>query len=168
MGRRRRSGFDVGKLWRPGRGKAVTTGPREDFELTGFRAAGFLSAVADRFGLWGPPGAPNVAWGAWQPFVEYVAKLNWFAPKTLIPALAWASTLGEIVVAVGLLIGWQLRWVALACGLLLISFAVTMAIALGIKAPLDFSVFGAAAGAFLLAAIRSGVNKASNLKNAGR
>jgi hypothetical protein len=29
-------------------------------------------------------------------------------------------------------------------------------------------VFGAAAGAFLLAAIRSGVNKASNLKNAGR
>jgi hypothetical protein len=63
MGRRRRSGFDVGKLWRPGRGKAVTTGPREDFELTGFRAAGFLSAVADRFGLWGPPGAPNVAWG---------------------------------------------------------------------------------------------------------
>ena len=32
-------------------------------------AAGFLSAVADRFGLWGPPGAPNVAWGEWQPFV---------------------------------------------------------------------------------------------------
>jgi hypothetical protein len=29
-----------------------------------------------------------------------------------------------------------------------------MTIALGIKAPLDFSVFGAAAGAFLLAAIR--------------
>ena len=24
------------KMWRPGRGKAVTTGPLEDFELTGF------------------------------------------------------------------------------------------------------------------------------------
>ena len=26
-------------------------------------AAGFLSAVADRFGLWGMPGTPGVAWG---------------------------------------------------------------------------------------------------------
>jgi hypothetical protein len=48
-------------------------------------AAGFLSAVADRFGLWGPAGAANVAWGAWQPFVDYVAKLNWFAPPQLLP-----------------------------------------------------------------------------------
>ena len=116
-------------------------------------AAGFLSAVADRFGLWGPPGASNVAWGDWQRFVEYVAILNWFAPKPIIPTLAWAATLGEFLVALGLLIGWQLRWVALAGGLLLLSFAVTMTMALGIKAPLDFSVFGIAAGAFLLAAI---------------
>src|SRR5215475_6094532 len=82
-------------------------------------AAGFLSAVADRFGLWGPPGAPNVAWGEWQSFVEYVGKLNWFVPKPVIPALAGVATFGEIVVALGLLIGWQLRWVALAGGLLL-------------------------------------------------
>jgi len=116
-------------------------------------AAGFLSAVADRFGMWGRPGAPNVAWGNWQRFVEYVAKLNWFVPEHAIPALAWASTLGELLVALGLLIGWQLRSFALAGGLLLLSFAVTMTMALGIKAPLDFSVFGAAAGAFLLAAI---------------
>jgi uncharacterized membrane protein YphA (DoxX/SURF4 family) len=128
-------------------------------------AAGFLSAVADRFGLWGPPGAPNVAWGEWQPFVAYVAKLNWFAPKPVIPALAWTATLGEIVVALGLLIGWQLRWVALAGGLLLLSFAVTMTLALGIKAPLDFSVFGATAGAFLLAAIRGESEQGSELAN---
>ncbi len=116
-------------------------------------AAGFLAAVADRFGLWGPPGASNVAWGDWQSFVEYVAILNWFAPEPVIPALAWAATLAELLGALGLLIGWQLRWVALASGLLLLSFAVTMTVALGIKAPLDFSVFGVAAGAFLLAAI---------------
>jgi uncharacterized membrane protein YphA (DoxX/SURF4 family) len=115
-------------------------------------AAGFLSAVADRFGLWGPAGAPNVAWGAWQPFVDYVAKLNWFAPASVIPALAWASTLAEVVLAIGLLIGWQLRWFALAAGLLLLSFAITMTLALGVKAPLDYSVFAAAGGAFLLAA----------------
>src|ERR671937_3189752 len=86
-------------------------------------AAGFLSAVADRFGLWGPAGAANVAWGGWQPFVDYVAKLNWFAPASVIPALAWASTLAEMVLAIGLLIGWQLRWFALAAGLLLLSFS---------------------------------------------
>jgi putative oxidoreductase len=115
-------------------------------------SVGFFSAVADRFGLWGPGGAPNVAWGAWQPFIDYVAKLNWFAPATSIPILAWTSTVAEVVLAIGLLIGWQLRWFALAAGLLLLSFAITMTLALGVKAPLDFSVFAAAGGAFLLAA----------------
>ena len=115
-------------------------------------AAGFLSAVADRFGLWGPAGAANVAWGAWQPFVDYVAKLNWFAPPASTPILAWAATVAEVVLGIGLLIGWQLRWFALAAGLLLLSFAITMTLALGVKAPLDFSVFAAAGGAFLLAA----------------
>ena len=116
-------------------------------------AAGFLSAVADRFGLWGTPGAPNVAWGEWQAFVEYVALLNWFAPESVIPVLAWAATVAELLVALGLLSGWQVRRVAMAGGLLLLAFAVTMTMALGIKAALDFSVFGVAAGAFLLAAI---------------
>lgn len=115
-------------------------------------AAGFLSAVADRFGLWGPAGAANVAWGAWQAFVDYVAKLNWFAPPASTPILAWAATVAEVVLGIGLLIGWQLRWFALAAGLLLLSFAITMTLALGVKAPLDFSVFAAAGGAFLLAA----------------
>ena len=115
-------------------------------------AAGFLSAVADRFGFWGPAGAPNVAWGAWQPFVDYVAKLNWFAPPASTPILAWAATVAEVVLAIGLLIGWQVRWFAVAAGLLLLSFAITMTLALGVKAPLDFSVFAAAGGAFLLAA----------------
>jgi uncharacterized membrane protein YphA (DoxX/SURF4 family) len=114
--------------------------------------AGFLSAVADRFGLWGPAGAANVAWGAWQPFVDYVAKLNWFAPPASTPIFAWAATVAEVVLGIGLLIGWQLRWFALAAGLLLLSFAITMTLALGVKAALDFSVFAAAGGAFLLAA----------------
>jgi uncharacterized membrane protein YphA (DoxX/SURF4 family) len=115
-------------------------------------AGGFLSAVADRFGIWGAPGAPNVAWGTWAPFVEYVAKLNWFAPTPIVPFLAWAATFGETVLAVGLIVGWQIRWFALGSGLLLLSFALTMTLALGIKAPLNYSVFAASAGAFFLAA----------------
>ncbi len=116
-------------------------------------AAGFLSAVTDRFGLWGSPGAPNVAWGEWSVFVDYVATLNWFAPAPLIVPLAWAATLAETLCALGLLVGWRLQWFALASGLLLLLFALTMTIVLGVKAPLDYSVFSAAAGAFILAAI---------------
>ena len=44
----------------------------------------FLSAVADRFGLWGVYGQPNVAWGNYARFVAYTAKLNWFLPATII------------------------------------------------------------------------------------
>jgi uncharacterized membrane protein YphA (DoxX/SURF4 family) len=116
-------------------------------------AAGFLSAVADRFGLWGPPGSPHVAWGAWPRFVQYVRVLNWFAPQPFLPILAWAATLAETALGIALLVGWQLRWVAFASGVLLLSFALTMTLALGVKAPLDASVFGAAAGALLLAAV---------------
>jgi len=115
-------------------------------------AAGFLSAVADRFGLWGEPGAPHVAWGAWQPFQDYVAHLTPFAPGVVVPFLAWGATGAEVALSVGLLIGWRLRWVALASGALLVVFALTMALADGIKEPLDASVLAAAAGAFLLAA----------------
>ena len=101
----------------------------------------------------GSPGTPHVAWGEWNAFVNYVGTLNWFAPAPLIPALAWTATLAETLLAFGLLVGWRLRWFALAGGLLLLSFGVTMTIALGVKAPLDSSVFAAAGGAFLLAAV---------------
>jgi hypothetical protein len=116
-------------------------------------ATGFLSAVADRFGLWGPPGSPGVAWGDLTQFNAYVAKLNWFIPTGLIPVVGWASTMAETGLGLALLIGWNLRWVSLASALLLLSFAATMTVALGPKAPLDFSVFTAAAAAFLLFAI---------------
>jgi uncharacterized membrane protein YphA (DoxX/SURF4 family) len=117
-------------------------------------AAGFLSAVADRFGLWGPPGAPGVSWGGFEPFLAYTGKLLWFLPAGLVPAAGWASTVLEVALAVGLLVGVWLRVVALATGVLLSVFAVTMMVALGPEAPLSYSVWAAAAGAFLLASLR--------------
>ena len=116
-------------------------------------AAGFLSAVADRFGFWGESGTPNVAWGDWPSFVEYVAFLNAYAPPEIIPTLAWIATIAEVVIAVGLFIGWKLRWFAMASGILLLTFCITMALYMGIKAPLDYSVFGVAAASFALAAM---------------
>jgi uncharacterized membrane protein YphA (DoxX/SURF4 family) len=112
----------------------------------------FLSAVADRFGLCGPFGQPNVAWGDFAHFVAYTAKLNWFLPHSTIPTLALASTCAELLLGVLLLIGLQTRAVALLSGLLLLAFALAMTFALGIKAPLNDSVFSASGGAFLLAA----------------
>ena len=48
----------------------------------------FLSAVADRFGWWGPFGHPNVAWGSFGRFVAYTARLNWFLPQAMLFTLA--------------------------------------------------------------------------------
>jgi uncharacterized membrane protein YphA (DoxX/SURF4 family) len=112
----------------------------------------FLSAVADRFGLWGAYGQPNVAWGDFSRFVAYTGQLNWFAPTAVIPALAWAATFAEIVLGLALVLGCFTRVAALLSGLMLLVFALTMTFGLGVKAPLDYSVFSASAGAFLLAA----------------
>ena len=116
-------------------------------------AASFLSAVADRLGLWGPPGTQGVSWGSVPKYEAYVAKLNWFLPAGLVPAVGWVATTCEVILAIGLLIGWRLTRVAVAAGLLLTTFAVAMAVALGPKSPLDYSVPSAAAAAFLLAAV---------------
>lgn len=113
-------------------------------------AAGFLSAVADRFGLWGPPGTAGVAWGAWAPFVDYTGKLNYFVPAALVPWLALLATAAEVVLALALIAGILLRTTALASAALLLSFALTMSFSGGIKGPLDYSVFTATAAALLL------------------
>jgi uncharacterized membrane protein YphA (DoxX/SURF4 family) len=112
----------------------------------------FLVSVADRFGALGPYGAKNVSWGDWKHFVQYVATLNWFVPKALIPALAVWETVIETGLGVALLVGIYQRIVAWCSAALLLSFALTMSIALGIVAPLSYSVFSAFAAAFLLGA----------------
>ena len=113
--------------------------------------ATFLSAVADRFGLWGAFGQPHVAWGNFARFTAYTAQLNWFLPASMILALAVLATVAEILLGLLLLAGWQTRVAALSSGILLTTFALSMTAAIGIKAPLDFSVFSAAAGSLLLA-----------------
>ena len=108
-------------------------------------ATAFLSSVAARFGLWGR------GWSGFGDFVAYTAEVNAFLPAFTIPAIAWAATIAETVLGVALLAGWWLRGTALASGVLLGLFALAMAISLGVKEPLDYSVFSASAAAFLLA-----------------
>ena len=130
-----------------------------DIALRVSLSAAFLSAVADRFGLWGGPGAPGVAWGGWEPFVDYTGTLLFFLPHSLVVTSAWSATIAEVVLGVWLLIGWRLRFAALGSAALLLSFAVTMVLALGIKAPLNYSVFTAMAAALGLAALHSPVER---------
>ena len=114
-------------------------------------AAGFLSAVAERFGFWGTPGTPGVAWGDWSNFLTYTARLNWFLPASLTPIVGAIATLAETAFALLLVLGAWPRYTALASGVLLLLFALTMTFALGIKAPLGYSVYVGAAATFYLA-----------------
>lgn len=113
-------------------------------------AASFLSAVADRFGIWGAYGNAHVAWGNFARFISYTHVLTSAFPMPVSVFFAWAATAAEIAFAVLLLIGWRIRIVSALSGLLLLAFAMSMAAALGVKAPLDYSVFSAAAAAIFL------------------
>ena len=93
-----------------------------------------------------------MAWGDFARFVAYTEKLNWFAPASMVSVLAWASTFAEALLGLALVVGFFTRAAALLSGVLLLSFALTMTVALGVKAALDLSVFSASAGAFSLAA----------------
>jgi uncharacterized membrane protein YphA (DoxX/SURF4 family) len=92
-----------------------------------------------------------VAWGNYARFVAYTAKLNWFLPTGMIPVLANLSTVAETLFGLLLVLGWKTRTTALLSGVLVTTFALAMTVALGVKAPLDMSVFSAAGGALLLA-----------------
>lgn len=113
--------------------------------------AAFLSAVADRFGLWGKHGG----WGNFTNFTHYTAQVNSFMPAFIIPFLAWAATAAELSLGIGLILGLWPRWVALSAATLLFLFGTAMAISFGIKSPLDYSVFSASAGAVLVALYQS-------------
>lgn len=114
-------------------------------------SAAFLSAVADRVGLWGPPGAPGVAWGDWDHFRKYSDQLNGWLPTGLQGAVAYAATAAEVLLAIALILLPRRAWVGALAGALLCAFALSMTFAIGPKAPIDYSVWTSAAAAFLLA-----------------
>lgn len=113
-------------------------------------AIAFLSAVADRFGAWGPPDSAGVAWGDFGRFLGYTASLVPFLPPEGVAALGWLVTIAEIGLGLALLFGVRVKEAAAGSAVLLLGFAVGMMVGDGVKAPFDASVFSASAGALLL------------------
>ncbi|MEB2776796.1 DoxX family membrane protein [Algoriphagus sp. D3-2-R+10] len=111
----------------------------------------FLSAVADRFGMW--PAQVSV-WGNWQSFVDYTAVINPWMPISTIPTLAAIATAAEIVFGLFLLIGFRTELFAKLSGILLLIFALSMTFSIGIKSGFDYSVFTASAAAFGLSLLK--------------
>ena len=109
--------------------------------------AAFLSGIMSRFGLWGK----GVGYGNFENFVQYTAQVNAFMPAWAIPFLAWAATAAELTLGIALVIGIAPKYVAFASAILLALFGGAMAVSMGIKSPLDYSVFSASACALLLA-----------------
>ena len=114
-------------------------------------SAGFLSAVADRFGWWN---ADVSAWGNWNNFLEYTGHINPWFPNGMISIVGAIATGAEILFAFCLLIGLRTELFAKLSALLLLAFGLSMTFSTGIKGPLDYSVFTASAGAFALSLMK--------------
>ena len=127
-------------------------------------AASLLSAVADRLGLWGPPGAVNVSWGNWENFLAYSNKLNFYVSPQIGNVLAILATVLEVVFGVMFLIGYKTRLASWGTFLLMVIFALSMTVALGVKPPLSYSVWTTAGAAALLGSISRYKWSIDNLK----
>ncbi|MCB9092334.1 MAG: hypothetical protein H6620_07215 [Halobacteriovoraceae bacterium] len=113
-------------------------------------AFAFLSACADRFGLWGEAGIPGVVWGNFENFITYTQVLLPWSPAPLTQILAWVATVLELIFGFLLLTNIKPKQVALGSGLLLLTFGLSMLFTVGIKSTLDYSVFSACFGALAL------------------
>ncbi|WP_448636526.1 DoxX family membrane protein [Pedobacter panaciterrae] len=96
-----------------------------------------------------------MAWGNWESFQEYTHTLLPFLSKSISDIMGFIATAGEALFGLLLIIGYRTRQSAIGSFLLLLSFAFVMTITLGLKAPLNYSVFSASAGAFILATLSS-------------
>lgn len=119
-------------------------------------------AVLDRFGIFGPAGAPGVSWGSWDRFVDYTAVL--MPVSGLASAAAVLATLAEATLAVLLLSGWQRRWVAKAAAGLLLVYLVAMLAGPARSEIVQYGVPVLVGGALLLSATPTSTRGARSLE----
>lgn len=122
-------------------------------------SASYLSAVADRFGLWGAAGSEGVVWGNYEQFLIYTKYLNAWAPEAMIPFLGGSATFLEIVIPIMFICRIKTNIAALMSTGLLGLFALAMTFTGGLKGPLDYSVFTALFASLLLAEVAKKKNE---------
>ena len=121
---------------------------------------GFLSAVADRFGIWSKEIS---VWGNWENFLSYTELINPWFPHSIIPTIGALATIAEIIFAIFLIIGFKTELFAKLSAFLLLIFALSMTFSTGIKGAFDYSVFSASAGAFALSLMKEKYLELDNL-----
>ncbi|MDN3588307.1 DoxX family membrane protein [Pedobacter aquatilis] len=124
----------------------------------------FIYAVLDRIG-WLDPADGNIAWGNWRAFLDYTHLLLPILDRTLSDIFGWTATIGEVIFGVLLIIGYKTKLAAFGSFALLLSFGICMALSLGLKAPFNYSVFSASAGALLLSCLTNYKWSIDNLTN---
>ncbi len=113
----------------------------------------FLSPVGDRLGLLGAFGKPNIEWGNWDRFIDYTATLMPFLERPVVNIMGTLATIAEIIIGVLLIIGFKTKVAAIGSSLLTFIFIIAMTTSLGIKAPVNYSVFTTCFASLLLASI---------------
>lgn len=97
-----------------------------------------VGAVADRFGLLGPPGSAGVSWGDWSHFQAEAAQLvPW--DQLVFPA-AVAATVAESVLGVLLIVGPWHRWTGKATAGLFVVYLIAMIPGMGVTSILEYAV----------------------------
>lgn len=114
---------------------------------------GFILPVMDRLGMLGAPREPNIGWGNWSNFVDYTNSLMPYLNHDIANVMGIIATLAEVLFGVLLIIGFKTKLTAYGSFALTLSFALSMLIFAGYRAPFNYSVFTASAASLLLATI---------------
>lgn len=139
------------------------------FLIRALMASDFLLAVADRFGVLGPPGTPGVVSGDFAHFIDYTRSVASFAPESFGPILAVLATIAELTFATVLLLGIRLPLAAFGAALLLATYATSMTISLPPAEQFHYNVFVLSAGMLTLATLnRSPLTKDGALSHLRR
>ncbi|MDQ0106905.1 putative membrane protein YphA (DoxX/SURF4 family) [Chitinophaga terrae (ex Kim and Jung 2007)] len=104
-------------------------------------AAGFILPILDRLGVLGPEGTTGVAWGNWHAFAAYTNKLIPFVNAGIANVFAVIATVLEGLLALGLLIGYRVKWMGLGTSLITLIFGLFMFFSLGPMAPFNYPVY---------------------------
>ena len=114
---------------------------------------GFFTPVLDRLGRLGSFGGRNIEWGNWDNFINYTGTLMPFLARPAVNIMGGFATVAETAIGILLIIGFKTRLAAIGSCLLTLTFALSMSVFIGVKAPINFATFPFSAASLLLATI---------------